>query len=137
MMNLRSISVAAFIALLSYFVLAGETSIVAGTKRIGASEADKHYDETLTVTGKVAQVTIREKVVFLNLDETYPNSPFTGVIFTVNTNQFGDLKDLRDKDVEITGKIKEYRNRPEIVLVKSNQLKIVEKPAAMEKSDKK
>lgn len=88
-MNLRSISVAAVVALLSCFVLAGETSTAAGAKKVGASEADKHYDEYLTVTGKVAQVTIREKVVFLNLYETYPNSPFTGVIFTANTNQFG------------------------------------------------
>ena len=37
-------------------------------KKIPASEADNHYLETITVTGKVVQVTLREKLVYLNLD---------------------------------------------------------------------
>jgi DNA/RNA endonuclease YhcR with UshA esterase domain len=119
----------AAVALLCFSVPlhAGEPS-GAAQKKISAEEADKHYDENLTVTGKVAQVTIRSKVVFLNLDQAFPNSPFTGVIFSANTNQFGDLKKLNGKDVEITGKVKKYNDRPEIVLNGTNQLRIVEQP---------
>ena len=49
--------------------------------KIGTAEADKHYGQEMIVTGKVAQVTIRPKVTFLNLDKPFPNSPFTVVIF--------------------------------------------------------
>jgi hypothetical protein len=49
--------------------------------KIGALEAANYYDQTVIVTGKVAQVTIRPTVTFLNLDKPFPNSPFTVVIF--------------------------------------------------------
>jgi DNA/RNA endonuclease YhcR with UshA esterase domain len=80
----------------------------------------------MIVTGKVAQVTIRPKVVFLNLDQPFPDSPFTLVIYSRETNQFGDLNALDGKDVEATGKIKNYHDRPEIILDSTNQLKVIE-----------
>ena len=49
--------------------------------KIGTAEADKYYDQVMIVTGRVAQVTIRPKVIFLNLDQPFPNSPFTVVMF--------------------------------------------------------
>ncbi len=96
-------------------------------KKISAADAEKHVDETVVVTGKVAQVTIREKIVYVNLDKPFPDSPFTAVIFARSTNQFGDLKQLKGKDVEINGKITEYRDKAQIVLDSKNQLKVVEK----------
>jgi DNA/RNA endonuclease YhcR with UshA esterase domain len=105
--------------------------------KIGAAEARKHYDQTLVVTGKIAQVTFRPSIVFLNLDEAFPNSPFAAVVFSRATNQFGDLSKLKGKDVEITGKIKEYRNKPEIVLESTNQLMIVGKQAEPGGAEKK
>jgi hypothetical protein len=50
--------------------------------KIGTGEADQHYGREMIVTGRVAQVTIRPKVKFLNLDRRFPNSPFTVVIFS-------------------------------------------------------
>jgi DNA/RNA endonuclease YhcR with UshA esterase domain len=110
-------------------LLADDTNSVSLAK-ISAKDAGKHLNEDLTVTGKVAQVTIREKVVFINLDQPHPNAPFTAVVFAANTNQFGDLSKLKDKNVEITGQIKNYNGSAEAVLDSSNQLKIVELPAA-------
>jgi hypothetical protein len=98
--------------------------------KIGTADAAKHTDETLVVTGQVVQVTFRPKIVFLNLDRPYPNSPFSATIFADATNQFGDLKALKGKAVELSGKIKIYRDRPEMVLSKSNQLTIVTSSAA-------
>ena len=40
--------------------------------KIGTGEADKHYDQEMIVTGRVVQVTIRPKVIFLNLDRPLP-----------------------------------------------------------------
>jgi DNA/RNA endonuclease YhcR with UshA esterase domain len=94
-------------------------------QKIPAAEASKHYNETLIVNGKVAEVTVRPKVVYLNLDKPYPDSPCTGVIFARNKGRFGDLQSLKGQDVEIKGTIKEYRGKPEIILDDTNQLTVV------------
>ena len=93
--------------------------------KIGAAEAQKHYNETLVVTGQVAQVTFRPAVVYLNLDKPFPDSPFAAVVFSAVTNRFGDLSMFKGKKVEIKGTIKEYRGKPEIVLEETNQLRVV------------
>jgi DNA/RNA endonuclease YhcR with UshA esterase domain len=93
--------------------------------KIGTNEADKYYDQEMIVTGKVAQVTIRPKVVLLNLDQPFPDSPFSVVVFPSATNKFGDLKSLDGKSIEVQGKIKNYHDRPEIVLDSTNQLRVI------------
>jgi len=93
--------------------------------KIGAKAASEHYDQLLTVTGTVAQVSIRPAIVFINLDQPYPDSPFAAIIHPEATNQFGDLKALKGKAVEITGKIKNYHDHPEIIMDHSNQLAVV------------
>lgn len=77
------------------------------------------------VAGQVVQVTIRPKVVFLNLDQPHPNSPFTAVIFSKNTNGFGDLKALAGRQVEISGLLKEFKDKPELVITRTNQLTVI------------
>jgi hypothetical protein len=94
-------------------------------QKIGATEATNYFDQTMTVTGTVAQVTVRPSIVFLNMDHPYPNSPFTLVIFSANAPKFGDLKSLNGKAVEATGEIKKYHDKPEMVLESTNQLKIL------------
>jgi len=94
-------------------------------KKIGAAEAEKHYNETLIVTGKIAQVNVRPSAVILYLDKPSPDSPFSAVVFSRATNRFGDLSKLQGKQVEIEGMVKQYRNKPEIILDNTNQLVIV------------
>ncbi len=96
-------------------------------KRISAAEAEKHYQETVIVTGKVAQVTIRPNLVYVNLDKKYPETPMYCVVFARATNQFGNLKQLEGKQVEIKGRIEEYRDKAQIILNSSNQLKVIER----------
>jgi DNA/RNA endonuclease YhcR with UshA esterase domain len=104
---------------------ANETNSPAPLK-IGATEAANYYDQEMIVTGKVAQVTIRPKVVFINIDRPFPNSPFTLVIFPSETNKFGDLEALNGKNIEAKGKIKKYHEKPEIVLNSPKQLIVIE-----------
>ncbi len=99
-------------------------------KRISATEADKHFEETCIVTGKVAQVTVREKLVYVNLEKRFPNSPLTAVIFARATNQFGDLKAMEGKPVEVMGRIEEYKEKPQIIVNTTNQLKVVGPPSS-------
>jgi hypothetical protein len=93
--------------------------------KIGAVDAARHYDRVLTVTGTVAQVSLRPSIVFINLDHPYPDSPFVAIIHSQDTNRFGNLKLLKGEPVEITGKVINYHNRPEIVLEKPSQLLII------------
>jgi DNA/RNA endonuclease YhcR with UshA esterase domain len=124
-------AITAAFGLLSFFVLAQETKVeappTAGPKRISAAEAEKHYQETVIVTGKVAQVTIRPALVYVNLDKKFPETPMNCVIFARATNQFGDLKKLEGKQVEIDGRIEEYKDKAQIILNSTNQLKVIEK----------
>ena len=92
--------------------------------KIGTADADKYYDQTMIVTGKVAQVTIRPTVTFLNFDKPFPNSPFSVVIFHGKSSFYGDANALKGKAVEIKGKIKNYQDKPEIVLDSTNQLTV-------------
>ena len=91
--------------------------------KIGTGEADKYYDREMIVTGRVAQVTVRPRVMFLNLDRPFPTSPFTVVIFP--GKYLADVKALTGKSIEIRGKIKNYQDKPEIVLDNTNQLTVL------------
>lgn len=113
----------------------GDTSTPVPQK-ISAEDATKHYQETMTVTGKVAQVSIREKLVYINLDKKHPDSPFTCVIFSRATNQFGNIKALEGKSIEVTGKIDDFHDKPQIVLNTTNQLKVLANSAGPASTDK-
>jgi DNA/RNA endonuclease YhcR with UshA esterase domain len=102
---------------------ADETNSTALMK-IGTQDVTNYFNKEIIVTGKVAQVSIRPGIVFLNMDKPYPDSPFTLVIFPAATNQFGNLKALRGASVEVTGLITNYHDKAEIVLKKANQLKV-------------
>jgi len=94
--------------------------------KIGALEATGHYDQMMIVTGKVAQVTIRPSVTFLNLDQPYPDSPFAIVIIHGKSSYYGDANALKGKSIEIRGKITNYHDKPEIVLNSTNQLTVLD-----------
>jgi DNA/RNA endonuclease YhcR with UshA esterase domain len=98
--------------------------------KIGTDEAKNFYGREMIVTGTVAQVSIRSKIVLLNMDKPYPDSPFTLVIFPAATNQFGNLKSLKGVSVEVTGIITNYHDRAEIVLKNAGQLKVTGNPPA-------
>ena len=103
---------------------AADTNVPAALK-IGALDATNYYDQTMIVTGKVVQVTIRPSVTFLNLDKPFPDSPFAVVIIHGHSSFFGDANALKGKSIEIRGKIKNYKDKPEIALDSTNQLTIL------------
>jgi len=125
--------------LLSFFLLA--CAAVSGQEsktnslpaKIPASEAKEHVNAEAIVSGKVVELHKTEKLVRINLDKPFPNQPFTAVIFANKTNLFSDLDKLKGKTIEVSGKITEYRDQPQIILVSTNQLKIVESKAEPEK----
>jgi hypothetical protein len=94
-------------------------------KKIGALEARNFYDESMIVTGKVVQVSEHPNIAILEIDQPYPDTPLTAVIFPVNAGAFGNLQRFNHRAVEISGDITEYRGKPEIVLESTNQVIVV------------
>jgi DNA/RNA endonuclease YhcR with UshA esterase domain len=94
---------------------------------INAADAASHVGETATVCGVVASAKFaansRAQTTFLDLDQPYPNAPFTAVIFGSDRPNFGTPEtSLRGKRVCVTGQIRDYRGKPEIILNDPSQL---------------
>jgi hypothetical protein len=92
--------------------------------KIGTYDVTNYYGREMIVTGIIAQISISPKIALLNMDKPYPGSPFTLVIFSSSTNQFGNLKSLKGASVEATGTITNYHDRAEMVLKEASQLKV-------------
>lgn len=103
---------------------------------IPAAEAKEHIGEQVAVKGTIAEVNQTERITRLNFDKAYPKQTFTAVVFSDKTNLFTDMDKLKGKSVEVRGKIVAYRDRPQIVLTTTNQLKIVEAEAKTKESKK-
>jgi DNA/RNA endonuclease YhcR with UshA esterase domain len=95
---------------------------------LSAAQAKDNIGADAVVSGKVVEVNIAEKLIRINLDKAYPAQVFTAVIFAANTNLFPDIAKIKGKNVEVSGKIAAYRDRPQIVLTSTNQLKVVATP---------
>ena len=53
----------------------------------------------------------------------YPNNLFAGVIFKEDAVRVGDVSGLTGKKVDITGTIKMYKGKPEILVKSADQIK--------------
>jgi DNA/RNA endonuclease YhcR with UshA esterase domain len=90
-------------------------------------DAAKHVGENATVCGTVASAhyapRTRSQPTFLNLDKPYPNQIFTAVIFGSDRAKFGEPETtLQGKRICVTGTIRLYRGKPEIILNDPKQL---------------
>jgi DNA/RNA endonuclease YhcR with UshA esterase domain len=89
-----------------------------------STEAINHIGEFASVKGKVHQVYISSRGnIFLNIVRIYPDNPFTEVIFKSDSDKFPNIKSFEGKTIIVTGQIKLYRNKPEIILNSPNQIK--------------
>lgn len=95
------------------------------TVNIKSSEAASKIGSNAVVTGYVADVTIREKVAYLNFDGKYPKNTFTAVVFADKFDYFGDLMVYKNKTVEVKGKIGQYSGKPQIILNNKSQIKVL------------
>jgi len=95
------------------------------TIRISYTEAPEHVGEYACVAGRVDHVYTSEKgTIFINFRPDYKTSPFGVVIFGSDAYKFPNPNQYEGKTVEITGLIKTYQGRPEIVLNDPGQIKI-------------
>ena len=90
-------------------------------------DAAKYYGQTRTVEGKIAASNNTGKVCFLNFHKDWRRN-FTAVIFASDFSKFPAHPEeyYLNRVVRVTGLIKEYRGKPEIILKSPAQIDIIE-----------
>ena len=96
---------------------------------IKLEDVNKHIGDSVTVCGKVAGMRYFEnsknKPTFLNIGANHPNQLITVVVWETTRALFTDkVENLMNKDICITGRIILYKERPEIVIEKPEQIVI-------------
>jgi exonuclease VII large subunit len=77
------------------------------------------------VVGPVSGVHVTAKGdTFINLGPEYPNHDFTAVVFADDASKFDTLEALEGRTVAVTGTVKEYHGKPEIIVKEPAQLKV-------------
>ena len=89
-----------------------------------AAQAAAHIGETATIEGPVSgtHVDARSGAGFIDMGGRYPNQTFTGFIPRGALGRFGDLSRYEGKSLGITGTVRDYRGRPEIILSDPGQV---------------
>jgi len=105
---------------------------VKNTKAQIVTTADSaiYYDSTLvTICDRVADTYLtKSNTTMLNFGNKYPNQSLTVVIFESDRQNFNVAPEesFKDKRVCVTGKIKLYKGKPEIIIKSPNQIKVQE-----------
>lgn len=96
--------------------------------KIAAKDAAKHLNETVTIADKVYSTKLIEntKMVLLDLGGTHPNQYLTVVIRGGDRSKFNAKPQeyYRGRDVIVTGKLINYKGKPEIIVSSPNELKL-------------
>jgi DNA/RNA endonuclease YhcR with UshA esterase domain len=92
---------------------------------IAPADSPRYVGKSVTVEGTVNEVhhAASGKVTFIDMGGRYPNNTFAGVIFSDDASKFSDIDSLDGKTIDITGTIKLYQDRPEIILNDPAQIK--------------
>ena len=88
-------------------------------------QAKNYIGRVVAVKGFVAEVRKTEKVAYLNFVEKFPENPFSGVIFASRFKDFGDITVYEGKNVELTGRVTVYKERPQIIMDSKEQIEIL------------
>lgn len=98
-----------------------------GIKHISWKDAGEAIGQTVLVSGKIVRVGSAGRINFLNFDNVRPPG-FVGIVFGENLERFpGDLKELyENKLVEMRGLISTYQGNPQMVIARSDQIRVLE-----------
>jgi len=88
-------------------------------KAIKITDAENHIKETVTVTAKVYETKSLRNKVLVNLGAAYPNQLLT-LVLTKGTK--GMARAIKNRAITVTGKLVNYRGRPEIVVTNIKQI---------------
>lgn len=92
---------------------------------ITSNEVKLHIGDSLNIKGIPADIYLTDKVAYLNFENKFPKHLFSCVIFESKFSEFGDLSRFKNKNTVVTGKITIYKNKPQVILHSSDQIKII------------
>lgn len=120
----RRVLVAIFVCLAISASLAARP---AGTQTLTAQQAKDHVGQTAKVCGQVVRVHLafktRGQPTFLDFERPHPHAPFTAVIWGLDRGKFGNpQQQYLNKHICVTGPIRAYHGKPEIVLRSPKQI---------------
>jgi micrococcal nuclease len=97
------------------------------TDIIAWDEADRYYNQTKIVEGKIVASNNTGKVCFLNFHRDWRRY-FTAVIFASDFDKFPAHPEgyYLNRQVRVKGLIKEYRGKPEIILKSPSQIELLD-----------
>lgn len=97
----------------------------AKAETIAPSDTSKYVGKSVTVEGTASEIhhAASGRVTFIDMGGRYPNNTFAGVIFSDDASKFPDVDSLDGKTVDITGTVKLYQGRTEIILNDPAQIK--------------
>jgi hypothetical protein len=112
-------------ALVFAFVLALAAAPALAQQVTAPADAPKHLGEIVTLEGPVSEIHTdsRSGATFINMGGRFPNQACTGVIFKDDASKLPGMDGLTGKVVDITGRVKDYKGRCEIILNDAEQLK--------------
>jgi hypothetical protein len=101
----------------------------AGAEPLTPEDAAKHVGEKATVCGVVAAAKYAAQTggrpTFLDFGKPYPDTIFTALILGTDRPKFGTPETtVKGKEVCVTGEIRLYNGKPEIVLTDPKQLAV-------------
>ena len=93
--------------------------------KILVNEAYKHEGEKITVCAKVCGVTVSALVTFIYTGAAYPDAPLTILIFNNDRKNFNNIETTYSgKFICVTGIIKEYKGKAEMIIRKPEDISI-------------
>jgi DNA/RNA endonuclease YhcR with UshA esterase domain len=112
------------IVILGIVAVLGAAPVASLAATYTPSQAAAHIGETATVEDVVSQTHVDDKsgAGFLNMGGRFPNHDFQGFISQRDIGKFGNLHRYEGKTVGITGKIRDFNGKPEIIVSDPGQI---------------
>jgi DNA/RNA endonuclease YhcR with UshA esterase domain len=103
------------------------SALLVGQTNISIDSVKSHIGEKVMVCDEVYGVKTTEKLTYINLGSAYPNAPLTVLIFSKDLVNFPESPEklYRNQQVCVTGLLKEYKGRTEIIISKPDELKVL------------
>jgi micrococcal nuclease len=103
-------------------------SIASAQTKIAAKNAAKHIGQTVTIFDKVCSSKLigNSNMVLLDIGWAHPNQYLTVVIEGKDRAKFNNKPEeyYKGRDVTVTGKIIDYKGKPEIIVSSPDELKV-------------
>jgi hypothetical protein len=105
----------------------GLWALLSNAASLAPDDAANHVGQNATVCGVVALTNFQADTqfwpTFLDFGEPYPDQVFTAVIYGADRDKFGTQETtLQGRRVCVTGSVREYQGKPEIILTDPSQL---------------